>query len=214
MSVQRFLARGPLPRNQRYRCERHDCRRGGKIEDAQRTENRQGRGRGHRYCLQWTAHQWLFARAEKSSRAIEAQGPGAACRNWKNTIGARIAESPRQLRTAGAGTAEEIQHRTSNIEHRTSNLKPLRTSRAAGLWTTFRALLPKNLDVVIRKGSWDMLPIFRMIESQKRRAGCGALPGLQHGHRHGEHRRGGQGGRGFEIHPRAKATSAWLIGES
>ena len=24
-------------------------------------------------------------------------------------------------------------------------------------------VLPKNLDVVIRKGSWDMLPVFRMI---------------------------------------------------
>jgi phosphoribosylformylglycinamidine cyclo-ligase len=27
-------------------------------------------------------------------------------------------------------------------------------------------VLPKNLDVVIRKGSWDMLPIFKIIESK------------------------------------------------
>jgi phosphoribosylformylglycinamidine cyclo-ligase len=27
-------------------------------------------------------------------------------------------------------------------------------------------VLPKNLDVVIRKGSWDMLPIFKMIEAR------------------------------------------------
>jgi phosphoribosylformylglycinamidine cyclo-ligase len=26
--------------------------------------------------------------------------------------------------------------------------------------------LPKNLDVIIRKGSWDMLPIFKIIEQQ------------------------------------------------
>ena len=31
-------------------------------------------------------------------------------------------------------------------------------------------VLPKNLDVVIRKGSWDMLPIFKIIEA--RRAAC------------------------------------------
>jgi phosphoribosylformylglycinamidine cyclo-ligase len=27
-------------------------------------------------------------------------------------------------------------------------------------------VLPKNLDAVIRKGSWDMLPIFKMIEAK------------------------------------------------
>jgi phosphoribosylformylglycinamidine cyclo-ligase len=27
-------------------------------------------------------------------------------------------------------------------------------------------VLPKNLDVVIRKGSWDMLPIFKMIKAK------------------------------------------------
>ena len=27
-------------------------------------------------------------------------------------------------------------------------------------------VLPKNCDVVIRKGSWDMLPIFKMIEQK------------------------------------------------
>jgi len=27
-------------------------------------------------------------------------------------------------------------------------------------------VLPKNCDVVIRKGSWDMLPIFRIIEEK------------------------------------------------
>jgi phosphoribosylformylglycinamidine cyclo-ligase len=27
-------------------------------------------------------------------------------------------------------------------------------------------VLPKNCDVIIRKGSWDMLPIFKMIEAK------------------------------------------------
>jgi len=27
-------------------------------------------------------------------------------------------------------------------------------------------VLPKNCDVIVRKGSWDMLPIFRMIEAK------------------------------------------------
>ena len=34
------------------------------------------------------------------------------------------------------------------------------------MWTTSRACCRRICDVVIRKGSWDMLPIFKMIEAK------------------------------------------------
>ena len=54
-----------------------------------------------------------------------------------------------------------------NPQHSTRQLatesRHLPTSPAAGSWTTSRACCPKSLDVVIKKGSWDMLPIFQII---------------------------------------------------
>ena len=51
----------------RIRRERHDCRRGGKIQDAQRPENREARRRGHRHRIERPAHERLFARRGKFS---------------------------------------------------------------------------------------------------------------------------------------------------
>ena len=66
-------------------------------------------------------------------------------------------------------------------------------------------VLPKNL----RRGHPQRFvghaADFQNHRGQRRRAGRRALSGLQHGHRHGGHRVGGQGGRDFEIHPRAEA---------
>ena len=65
-------------------------------------------------------------------------------------------------------------------------------------------VLPKNCDVVIRKGSWDMLPIFKIIEAksgvpeaelyQVFNMGIGMVSIVS----------ADQGGRGSEIHPRAE----------
>ena len=66
-------------------------------------------------------------------------------------------------------------------------------------------VLPKSLDVVIKKGSWDMLPIFQIIADKSGVPDDGIVSGLQHGHRHGGHRRGGQGECRAEIHQRAEA---------
>ena len=38
--------------------------------------------------------------------------------------------------------------------------------RGGGFYDNIPRVLPKSLDVVIRKGSWDMLPIFQIIEQK------------------------------------------------
>jgi phosphoribosylformylglycinamidine cyclo-ligase len=56
-----------------------------------------------------------------------------------------------------------IQHSTFNIQH---PIKAFAHITGGGFVDNIPRVLPKNLDVVIRKGSWDMLPIFKMIEAK------------------------------------------------
>ncbi|HEX7577718.1 MAG TPA: phosphoribosylformylglycinamidine cyclo-ligase [Verrucomicrobiae bacterium] len=53
-----------------------------------------------------------------------------------------------------------IEHRTSNIEH---PIKAFAHITGGGFVDNIPRVLPKTCDVVIRKGSWDMLPIFQII---------------------------------------------------
>jgi phosphoribosylformylglycinamidine cyclo-ligase len=56
-----------------------------------------------------------------------------------------------------------IEHSTSNVQH---PIKAFAHITGGGFVDNIPRVLPKSLDVVIRKGSWDMLPIFRIIEQQ------------------------------------------------
>jgi phosphoribosylformylglycinamidine cyclo-ligase len=56
-----------------------------------------------------------------------------------------------------------IQHSTFNIQH---PIKAFAHITGGGFVDNIPRVLPKNCDVVIRKGSWDMLPIFKMIEAK------------------------------------------------
>jgi phosphoribosylformylglycinamidine cyclo-ligase len=56
-----------------------------------------------------------------------------------------------------------IQHPTSNIQH---PIKAFAHITGGGFVDNIPRVLPKTCDVVIRKGSWDMLPIFKMIEAK------------------------------------------------
>jgi len=56
-----------------------------------------------------------------------------------------------------------IQRPTSNIQH---PIKAFAHITGGGFVDNIPRVLPKNLDVVIRKGSWDMLPIFKIIEQK------------------------------------------------
>jgi phosphoribosylformylglycinamidine cyclo-ligase len=56
-----------------------------------------------------------------------------------------------------------IEHRTSNIEH---PIKAFAHITGGGFVDNIPRVLPKTCDVVIRKGSWDMPPIFKMIEAK------------------------------------------------
>jgi phosphoribosylformylglycinamidine cyclo-ligase len=83
----------------------------------------------------------------------------------KNTIGAELLKvhvsyGPLVQKLLGKFN---IEHRTSNIEH---PIKAFAHITGGGFVDNIPRVLPKNLDVVIRKGSWDMLPIFRMIEAK------------------------------------------------
>jgi len=53
-----------------------------------------------------------------------------------------------------------IEHPTSNIQH---PIKAFAHITGGGFVDNIPRVLPKNCDVVIRKGSWDMLPIFQII---------------------------------------------------
>jgi phosphoribosylformylglycinamidine cyclo-ligase len=57
-----------------------------------------------------------------------------------------------------------------NIQHSTLNtqlpIKAFAHITGGGFVDNIPRVLPKNLDVVIRKGSWDMLPIFKLIEAR------------------------------------------------
>ena len=56
-----------------------------------------------------------------------------------------------------------IQHSTSNIQH---PIKAFAHITGGGFVDNIPRVLPKSLDVVIHKGSWDMLPIFQIIAEQ------------------------------------------------
>ena len=57
-----------------------------------------------------------------------------------------------------------------NIQHSTFNaqlpIKAFAHITGGGFVDNIPRVLPKNLDVVIRKGSWDMLPIFKIIAAK------------------------------------------------
>ena len=56
-----------------------------------------------------------------------------------------------------------IQHSTFNAQH---PIKAFAHITGGGFVDNIPRVLPKSLDVVIRKGSWDMLPIFKIIEQK------------------------------------------------
>ena len=53
-----------------------------------------------------------------------------------------------------------------NRESRVGSIKGLAHITGGGFVDNIPRVLPKNCDVIIRKGSWEMLPIFRIIEEK------------------------------------------------
>jgi phosphoribosylformylglycinamidine cyclo-ligase len=83
----------------------------------------------------------------------------------KNTIGAELLKVH-----VSYGPLVQLLLKTFNskLEARSSNL-PVRAFAhitGGGFIDNIPRVLPKNCDAVIRKGSWDMLPIFKIIESK------------------------------------------------
>jgi len=97
-------------------------------------------------------------------RAIEAQ-PKSRVPELKNTIGD-------ELLKVHISYGPLVQKLIKRFNSQLSTLNPQPGVRAfahitgGGFVDNIPRVLPKTCDVVIRKGSWDMLPIFRMIEAK------------------------------------------------
>jgi phosphoribosylformylglycinamidine cyclo-ligase len=83
----------------------------------------------------------------------------------KNTIGAELLK----VHVSYGPLVQKLLKRF-NIQHSTFNtqlpIKAFAHITGGGFVDNIPRVLPKNCDVVIRKGSWDMLPIFIMIEAK------------------------------------------------
>jgi len=81
----------------------------------------------------------------------------------KNTIGAELLK----VHVSYGPLVQKLLKRF-NIQHSTFNtqlpIKAFAHITGGGFVDNIPRVLPKSCDVVIRKGSWDMLPIFKMIE--------------------------------------------------
>ena len=85
-------------------------------------------------------------------------------------------------------------------------IKGLAHITGGGFVDNIPRVLPKKCDVMVHKHTWDMLPIFQMIEAKGGVDDAETLRGVQHGHRHDGYCGGGQGGRDLEIYSRAKTN--------
>ena len=64
-------------------------------------------------------------------------------------------------------------------------IKALAHITGGGFVDNIPRVLPKSCDVIIRKGTWDVLPIFQLLQAKGGVPRRRTLPGLQHGRRHG-----------------------------
>ena len=53
-----------------------------------------------------------------------------------------------------------------NVPRKANTVKAFAHITGGGFVDNIPRVLPANCDVIIRRGSWDMLPIFRMIEAK------------------------------------------------
>jgi phosphoribosylformylglycinamidine cyclo-ligase len=83
----------------------------------------------------------------------------------KNTIGAELLK----VHVSYGPLVQALLKRfnsSSSARHSSLPIKAFAHITGGGFVDNIPRVLPKNCDVVIRKGSWDMLPIFKMIEQK------------------------------------------------
>jgi phosphoribosylformylglycinamidine cyclo-ligase len=90
--------------------------------------------------------------------------PSTRVPELKNTIGAELLK----VHVSYGPLVQQLLKRFNN--RRSSNaetgIRALAHITGGGFIDNIPRVLPKNCDVIIRKGSWDMLPIFRIIEEK------------------------------------------------
>ena len=84
----------------------------------------------------------------------------------KNTIGDELLKVHVSYGPLVQKLLKKFQRSTLNPQLSTGAIKAFAHITGGGFVDNIPRVLPKNLDVVIRKGSWDMLPIFKMIEAK------------------------------------------------
>ncbi len=71
-----------------------------------------------------------------------------------------------------------------NAVNKNRGVKGLAHITGGGFIDNIPRILPKNCDVVIRKGTWDVLPIFKLIQAKGGVPEEELVSGVQHGHWH------------------------------
>ena len=80
----------------------------------------------------------------------------------KNTIGAELLK----VHVSYGPLVQQLLKRFNPVSSARQSIKGLAHITGGGFIDNIPRVLPKNCDVVIRKGSWDMLPIFKIINER------------------------------------------------
>ena len=130
--------------------------------------------------------------------------PNSRVPELKNTIGDELLK----VHVSYGPLVQQLLKIQLDPAHRTSQLamvKAFAHITGGGFVDNIPRVLPKTCDVVIRKGSWDMLPIFKLIEARGGVPDAELYQVFNMGIGMVSHRGGGPGGRDLEIHPRPEA---------
>ena len=130
--------------------------------------------------------------------------PASFVRELGNTLGDELLKVHRELRPAGR--ASSCKSSIPPAPGARPAVKGLAHITGGGFIDNIPRVLPRNCDVLVRKGSWEVPPIFQFIQAKGGVDRGGAVPGVQHGHRHDDHRGRGQGGRGAAVYSRPKTS--------
>ena len=154
----------------RIRCERHDCRRRGKVEDDRRQEHRPGD------AVIGLASSGLHTNGYSLARKIFFEQMKLRPDSVLEELGRPIGEALLDVHISYLQIVRKVLRKFNPVAPAPSSprqrkvTKPAKTGRLAvkglahitggGFVDNIPRILPKNCDAVIRKGAWEVPPIF------------------------------------------------------